>query len=270
MSHDQHMITTRQSLTERATSSSRPPSLNPLVELSSVTRIWGKGPAAQTAVDNVDLLIDGGELCAIVGPSGSGKSTLGSLIAGLDQPTRGSVVVGGVRLDGLREDARARWRADNVGVVFQDFHLIPTLSAAENVALALRFGRRRRGRRAQVAQALDAVGLAHKANRLPSQLSGGEQQRVGVARAVVHQPQLIVADEPTGSLDTAAGRSIFDLILGLRTTGTTIVFITHDPVLAAEADRVVTMVDGRIASVTAGGIGTMNGTVAAVVEGSAR
>ncbi len=188
---------------------------------------------------------------AIVGPSGSGKSTLGALIAGLDRPSAGSLVIDAVRLDQLKVDALARWRASNVGIVFQNFHLIPTLTAAENVALGLRFGGVRRGRSQRVAAALEAVNLGSKAKRLPSQLSGGEQQRVGIARAVVHGPPLIVADEPTGSLDTASGQVVFDLITRLSATGTSIVFITHDTALAAQADRTVTMVDGKIAAVTA-------------------
>ncbi|MGI9616233.1 MAG: ABC transporter ATP-binding protein, partial [Acidimicrobiales bacterium] len=205
--------------------------------------------SAPTAVDHVDLTIPTGELLAIVGPSGSGKSTLGALVAGLDRPTAGSVVVDETRLDQLDEDTLARWRASNVGIVFQNFHLIPTLTAAENVAMALRFGPRSRDRKQRVADALASVGLSTKAKRLPSQLSGGEQQRVGIARAIVHRPRLIVADEPTGSLDTAAGRVVFDLISGLRDRGTTIVFITHDPALAERADRTVSMVDGRIDSI---------------------
>ena len=220
------------------------------VEARSLTRVWGRGDAAQTAVDHVDLSVTAGELLAIVGPSGSGKSTLGALLAGLDRPSAGSVVVGGTRLDKLGADALARWRAEHVGIVFQNFHLIPTLTASENVALGLRFGRTRRGRRQLVADALASVGLRDKAKRLPSQLSGGEQQRVGIARAMVHRPTLVVADEPTGSLDSTSGRIVFDRILHLRDQGTTVVFITHDPVLAAEADRTVTMVDGRIVDIT--------------------
>ena len=223
-----------------------------LLQARSLTRVWGKGDSAQVAVDHVDLDLAVGELVAIVGPSGSGKSTLGSLLAGIDRASSGSVVVGDTRLDKLGDDELARWRADHVGIVFQNFHLIPTLTAGENVGLGLRFGernRQRRNRKDRVGNALAAVGLSDKAKRLPSQLSGGEQQRVGIARALVHQPPLIVADEPTGSLDTASGQVIFDLITRLRDTGTTIVFITHDPALAASADRIVTMVDGSIVSV---------------------
>lgn len=225
----------------------------PLIECRSLTRVWGKGDAAQVAVDHVDLSISSGEMVAVVGPSGSGKSTLGGLIAGLDRPTEGSIVVGGTRIDQLTDQRLARWRADHVGIVFQNFHLIPTLTAAENVALALRFGGQRRGRRGRAREALTAVGLGSKYNRLPSQLSGGEQQRVAVARALVHGPDVVVADEPTGSLDTSAGRAVFDLLLSIRARGTSVVFITHDPGLAAQADRVVTMVDGRIVHIEATG-----------------
>ncbi|MGI9596886.1 MAG: ABC transporter ATP-binding protein [Acidimicrobiales bacterium] len=232
----------------------RSPEIQPdqttLVMARSISRIWGRGDSPQIAVDNVDLDIRSGEFVAVVGPSGSGKSTLGSLIAGLDRPTAGSIVIEGTRLDDLGEDALARWRANNVGIVFQNFHLIPTLTAAENVALGLRFGSgvgQRRQRRRLATEALATVGLDAKSGRLPSQLSGGEQQRVGIARAIVHQPRLIVADEPTGSLDTASGQQVVELISRLRDGGTTIVFITHDSQFAAEADRTVTMVDGRIA-----------------------
>ncbi|MEM7096413.1 MAG: ABC transporter ATP-binding protein [Actinomycetota bacterium] len=225
----------------------------PLIECRSLTRVWGKGDAAQIAVDHVDLSIASGEMVAVVGPSGSGKSTLGGLIAGLDRPTEGSVVVGGTRIDQLRDQQLARWRADHVGIVFQNFHLIPTLTASENVAMALRFGGQRRGRRGRAREALTAVGLGGKYKRLPSQLSGGEQQRVAIARALVHGPEVVVADEPTGSLDTASGRAVFELLLGIRARGTSVVFITHDPSLAAEADRTVTMVDGRIVGIESNG-----------------
>lgn len=219
-----------------------------------LTRVWGRGDAAQVAVDRVDLDLQQGEIVAIVGPSGSGKSTLGALIAGIDRPTAGSIVAGGERLDRLRDDALARWRARNVGIVFQDFHLLPTLTASENVELALKLSGRRRGRRAAAREHLAAVGLGARLDRLPSQLSGGEQQRVGIARALAVQPRLLVADEPTGSLDQATGRAVFELLLSARDIGTTVVFITHDLDLADAADRVVQMVDGRIARQRIGGV----------------
>ena len=223
-----------------------------LIHLRGLTRVWGRGESAQKALADVDLDIAAGELVAVVGPSGSGKSTLGALIAGLDRPDAGSVVVCGSRLDRMPADDLAVWRSDNVGIVFQNFNLIATLTALENVLLALRFGRRTPKRSEAARAALAAVGLEAKAHRLPSQLSGGEQQRVGIARAMVHRPALVVADEPTGSLDTAAGRHVFELIQRLRNGGTTVVFITHDLALASLADRTVHMRDGRIDPANAG------------------
>lgn len=217
-----------------------------MLEARDLTRVWGKGDAAQTAVDGVDLALGRGEVVALVGPSGSGKSTLGGLLAGIDRPTAGSIVAAGTRIDQLDDDELAHWRGRHVGIVFQDYHLLPTLTASENVELALKLNGQRRGRRAAAKAALYEVGLAEKTHRLPSQLSGGEQQRVAIARAVAVQPDLLVADEPTGSLDRATGEAVFGQLLELRATGTTIVFITHDDELARVADRVVRMVDGRI------------------------
>jgi putative ABC transport system ATP-binding protein len=223
-----------------------------LIQARDLTRIWGKGDAAQIGVAGIDLDIGTGELVAVIGPSGSGKSTLGALIAGIDQPTSGSLVVNGTRIDRMKTDRLAAWRGRNVGIVFQDFHLLPTLTALENVELALDLGAdvgRRRRRRAALA-ALDRVDLARHAKKLPAQMSGGEQQRVGIARATVTQASLIVADEPTGALDQANGHAVFELLAGLASAGTTVVFITHDLTLAGAADRVVSMVDGRVESST--------------------
>jgi putative ABC transport system ATP-binding protein len=219
-----------------------------MLEARDLTRVWGKGAAAQTAVDRVDLTIRRGEVIALVGPSGSGKSTLGGLLAGIDRPTAGSIVATGTRIDRLGDDALARWRGRHVGIVFQDYHLLPTLSASENVELALKLNGQRRGRRATAKDALAEVGLLDKTHRLPTQLSGGEQQRVAIARAVAVRPELLVADEPTGSLDQATGHAVFRQLLALRERGTAIVFITHDDDLAAVADRIVRMIDGRVIS----------------------
>ena len=221
----------------------------PLVSARDLTRQWGRGAGVQLGVDRVDLSIGHGEFAAIVGPSGSGKSTLGALIAGIDRPTSGSLVVDGTRIDSLSDDRLTRWRGKSVGVVFQNFHLLPTLTALENVELALEMSSqrvRRRERRERSRTTLASVGLADKVKRLPSQLSGGEQQRVAIARAVVGRPRIIVADEPTGSLDQASGHGVFDLLRGLTEIGTTVVFITHDLQLAARADRLVEMLDGHV------------------------
>lgn len=222
---------------------------NSLVRATDLTRRWGKGSSAQLGIDGVDLTIGYGELVAIVGPSGSGKSTLGAIVAGIDRPTSGSLVIDGTRIDRLSDDRITRWRGGNVGIVFQNFHLLPTLSAIENVELAMKLADKsvgRRERRVRSRDALAAVGLAEKMRRLPTQLSGGEQQRVAIARAVVAGPRLIVADEPTGSLDQESGRVVFDLLSGLVETGTTVLMITHDEHLASRTDRVIAMLDGRV------------------------
>ena len=219
----------------------------PLLWARGLHRRWGRGEGATVALDGVDLTVARGELLAVVGPSGSGKSTLGAILAGIDPPDSGAVVVDGVRVDRLGAEALARWRAANVGIVFQEPHLMAVLTAAENVQLALRLAGIRRGRRAAAAAALDAVGLHGRHDRYPSQLSGGERQRVGLARAVVARPALVVADEPTGALDRANGLAVFDLLAGLSHEGTAVVLITHDPDLAARAHRTVRLLDGRVA-----------------------
>jgi putative ABC transport system ATP-binding protein len=221
----------------------------PLVQARDLTRLWGKGDARQIGITGVDLDIYAGELVAVVGPSGSGKSTLGSLLAGIDTPSSGSLVVGGVRIDRMKGDQLAAWRGANVGIVFQDFHLLPTLTAHENVELALQLGAgggAGRQRRHAARAALELVGLTAHHRKLPAQMSGGEQQRVGIARAIAKRPALVVADEPTGALDQANGHVVFDLLARLARSGSTVVFITHDLALADAADRVISMLDGRI------------------------
>jgi len=241
-------------LSTHAAPAAPPPLGTALIQARDLTRIWGSGHAAQVGVRGVDLSIGCGELVAVVGPSGSGKSTLGALIAGIDQPTSGSLVVDGARIDRLSTDRLARWRGESVGVVFQDFHLLPTLTATENVELAIELGlpgASRRARRNAARAVLAEVGLSAHAGKLPSQMSGGEQQRVGVARALVTRPRLIVADEPTGALDQMSGHLVFDLLTDAARRGTTVVFITHDVSLAAAADKVVSMLDGTVESVAA-------------------
>ena len=201
---------------------------------------------AVTILDGVTLHVPPGQFLAITGPSGSGKSTLLGLVAGLDRATAGSIRVDGVDLSSLDEDALARLRLAKIGYVFQAFHLIPTLTALENVAIPLELA----GAADAPGQAralLEEVGLKARVDHYPAELSGGEQQRVALARAVANRPRLLLADEPTGNLDSATGAQIVDLLVGLhRRNGTTLILVTHDPALAAHAQRIVELRDGRV------------------------
>ena len=194
----------------------------------------------------VDLDVRRGEAVGLVGPSGSGKTSLLMLLAGLERATAGSLTVAGQELGRMDEDALARFRREHVGIVFQAFHLIPTMTALENVAVPLEFaGRGDAFERAR--EALAAVGLGHRIGHYPGQLSGGEQQRVALARATVAEPPLLLADEPTGNLDRETGRQVMDLLFGLRERlGTTLLLITHDQLLAERCGRVVRMEDGLV------------------------
>jgi putative ABC transport system ATP-binding protein len=210
-----------------------------------VMRLDGGGRPV-TILDGVSLDVAAGEVVAVTGPSGSGKSTLLGLIAGLDTPSAGSIAVGGVEITGLGEAALARFRRRTLGFVFQSYHLIPTLTAVENVAVPFELA----GVAAPLAAArsrLGEVGLAARADHYPTQLSGGEQQRVAIARAVALAPPLLLADEPTGNLDSATGAQIVDLLLGLnRERGSTLLLVTHDPALAGRAGRAIVLRDGRV------------------------
>ena len=194
----------------------------------------------------IDLDVAPGEAVAIVGPSGSGKTSLLMVLAGLEQATGGTVHVAGQDLTALSEDALARFRRGTVGIVFQAFHLIPTMTALENVAIPLELAGMP-GAQARAGACLRSVGLGHRLGHLPGQLSGGEQQRVALARAFAPAPRLLLADEPTGNLDAATGRTVMDLLFTLRAEhGTTLLLITHDPALAARCARQVAVADGRI------------------------
>jgi len=194
----------------------------------------------------IDLDIGAGEAVGIVGPSGSGKTSLLMVLAGLEQATSGSVVVAGQELTRLDEDALARFRRDNIGIVFQAFHLIPTMTALENVSVPLELAGDRNAE-ARAAESLAAVGLAHRLTHLPGQLSGGEQQRVALARAFAPRPRLLLADEPTGNLDHATGRAVMDLLFGMQASAdTTLLLITHDTALADRCDRRIRIADGRV------------------------
>ncbi len=199
----------------------------------------------------IDLLVDQGEAIGLVGPSGSGKSTLMAIIAGLERPSSGQIQVSGQDLSTLNEDRLALFRRDNVGIVFQQFHLIPTMTALENVAMPLEFAGVKNAFK-EAEQGLDAVGLSHRLSHYPGQLSGGEQQRVALARAVARKPKLLLADEPTGNLDGVTGSAIIDLMFELHKEHVaTLLLITHDENLAARCDRVITMADGLIGPATA-------------------
>ena len=219
----------------------------PMVRMRDVHLTLGSLAGDVHILRGIGLTVDRGEAVSIVGPSGSGKSTMMMVMAGLERPTSGAVEVAGAELTGLSEDKLAIFRRDNVGIVFQNFHLVPTMTALENVAMPLEFsGRRDAFDRA--AEQLDAVGLSHRLTHYPAQLSGGEQQRVALARACAPGPNLLLADEPTGNLDGETGDSVMDLLFGLhKRMNMTLMLITHDPDLAGKCDRVVRIDNGHIA-----------------------
>jgi putative ABC transport system ATP-binding protein len=222
---------------------------SPVVAVQGAAKRYRTGAGEVLALDGVSLTVAPGELVAIVGPSGSGKSSLMHLVGGLDRPDAGTVQVAGWDLSALDDDELSELRRRHIGFVFQSFNLLPGLDARENVALPALLGGERWGPAIARAEALLAtVGMARRARHLPSQLSGGEAQRVAVARALVCDPLLVLADEPTGNLDSAQGHDILDLLLGSRTTRRSVVVVTHDDRLAARADRVVRIEDGRVRS----------------------
>ena len=220
----------------------------PLIELASVEKVYRMGKLDYHALRGIDLSIGAGELVAIVGPSGSGKTTILNLVTGIDRPTGGTVTVDGRRIDVMSEEELAVWRGEHVGVVFQFFQLLPTLSALENAVLPLDFVRRssKRERFELARHNLELVGLADKADHLPAELSGGEQQRVAIARALASNPKLVVGDEPTGNLDTGTAADMFELLERLNGEGKTVVYVTHDRDLAQRAHRIVTIRDGVV------------------------
>ncbi len=222
-----------------------------MIELRAVTRAFEEDEARVDALRGVDLVIERGEFVSIIGPSGSGKSTLLNVIGALDRPTSGEVVINGRSLSSCSRAELAHIRSQTIGFVFQAFNLVPGMTAAENVALPAVLARKRRSEfDSEVTRLLDVVGLAEKADCLPGQLSGGEQQRVAFARALIMDPPILLADEPTGNLDTKAGESIVELLDASHNAGRTIVLVTHELRLASRAQRVVHLRDGTITAVT--------------------
>ena len=222
--------------------------VEPLIRLSGVVKVYRTGKLEYPALRGVDLAIDSGEMVAVVGPSGSGKTTIMNMITGIDRPTEGSVIVDGQKIESLSEEQLAIWRGSNVGIVFQFFQLLPTLTALENAMLPLDFARRgsKHERFETAKHNLDLVGLGDKLDHLPAELSGGEQQRVAIARALASDPKLIIGDEPTGNLDTQTAAEMFELLQRLNNEGKTVLYVTHDLGLAARAGRMVTIRDGLV------------------------
>jgi putative ABC transport system ATP-binding protein len=221
-----------------------------LVKLRDVTKLFRRGAEEVRVLRNLDLDVERGDFLALMGPSGSGKSTLLNLIGGLDRPTRGSVEVDAARIDQMSSRALANWRARHVGLVFQFYNLLPVLSAAKNIELPLLLtSLSRADRKRHVDTALKIVGLEHRAEHTPRTLSGGEQQRVGIARAIVSDPTLILADEPTGDLDRRTGDGILDLLEALHQRhGKTVIMVTHDPHAAKRARQILYLLDGQIST----------------------
>ena len=221
-----------------------------IVRIREFTKVYAQGEIQVTALDRITLDIAAGEFLALMGPSGSGKSTLLHIIAGVDRPTSGECLVQGVDVTKLNESQLADWRNQNVGFIFQTFNLIPVLTAAENVELPLLLTQLdRRQRRQQVETALEVVGLADRAKHLPRQLSGGQEQRVAIARALVTDPKLIVADEPTGNLDSHSAQEVLTALQSLRRdAGKTIIMVTHDPKAAAFGTRQIHLEKGELSA----------------------
>jgi len=233
---------------DRLPESGVPPATS--IKLAGVEKLYRSGKLEYLALRGVELSISAGEMVAIVGPSGSGKSTIINMITGIDRPTSGTVIVGGERIDQLSEERLASWRGESVGIVFQFFQLLPTLTALENAVLPLDLAHRgsTHERFEQATRNLELVGLGDKLDHVPTELSGGEQQRVAIARALACDPKLIVGDEPTGNLDTVTAAQMFELFERLNEDGKTVLYVTHDRELARRAHRIVSIRDGVVVS----------------------
>jgi putative ABC transport system ATP-binding protein len=219
----------------------------PFIQITDLHKTFDMGAVSVRALSGVDLAIERNTFCLVMGPSGSGKSTMLYLLGGLDRPSAGQICVDGQAIEGMDENKLARYRRYMVGIVFQSFNLVPSMTALENVAFPMRFnGVSRRKRKERALELLARVGLEERAYHKPTELSGGEQQRIAIARAMVNSPQIIMADEPTGNLDTASGNSVMEVLADLHRNGATIVMVTHDTRLVQYATRLVQLLDGRI------------------------
>ena len=219
-----------------------------ILSVEGLTKIYGSGDTAVTALEHVSFTVEKGEFVAIVGASGSGKSTLMNLIGGIDEPTSGRVVIDGQELYAMNESARAIFRRRNIGMVFQFYNLVPTLTAAENIMLPYLLDKRK-PEKSKLSEILELTGLTERAGHLPSALSGGQQQRVSLGRALINDPAFILADEPTGNLDSRASRDVMELLqVANRRYQQTLLLITHDEKIALMADRILTLADGRLVS----------------------
>jgi putative ABC transport system ATP-binding protein len=224
-----------------------------VIETIGLKKIYLMGEVEVRALNGVDLQIERGSIVSIMGPSGSGKSTLMNLLGCLDRPTEGEYILDGVKVANMNDDKLADVRNRKVGFVFQSFNLLPRQSAIANVELPMRYAGVTSGRKEKAISALQAVGLGDRINHRPTELSGGQQQRVAIARALVNDPAIIMADEPTGNLDSKSGREIMDLILNLNATReTTIIIVTHDPVVAEQTQRIIQLMDGKVIGEEAG------------------
>lgn len=221
---------------------------SPIVQVEDVVKTFPIGGGEVTVLKGITFDVACGEFVSIVGPSGNGKSTLLNMVTGIDRPTRGQVVVGGNPVNKMSEDALAHWRGENLGIIFQFFQMLPGLSILNNVILPMDLAGKYKPkeRRDRAMHLLDMVGLAEHANKLPALVSGGQQQRAAIARALANDPPLIVADEPTGNLDSTAARTVFDLFQQLVKEGKTLMMVTHDKELAREVPRKIEIMDGRI------------------------
>jgi putative ABC transport system ATP-binding protein len=218
-----------------------------VIETKKLKKIYMMGEVEVRALDGVDLQIERGSVVSIMGPSGSGKSTLMNLLGCLDRPSEGDYILDGVNVANMNDDQLASVRNRKVGFVFQSFNLLPRQTALANVELPMRYAGVTAGRKEKAGLALRAVGLGDRITHKPTELSGGQQQRVAIARALVNDPAIIMADEPTGNLDSKSGREIMELILNLNATrGTTIIIVTHDPVVAEQTQRIIRLMDGKV------------------------